>query len=63
MPTHTSLERLYHRAVKYPDPSQRFQALRTAFEATEDAISHQAAQHKIRAKAGKLWEVSYICKK
>ena len=51
MPTHTSLEQLYHRAVKYPDPSQRFQALRTAFYATEDAISHQAAQHQIRAKA------------
>ena len=51
MPSRTKLERLYHRAVEYPDPSQRFQALRIAFAATEDAIAHQAAQHQVRAKA------------
>ncbi len=51
MPPRTKLERFYHRAVEYPDPSQRFEALRTALSATEEAIAHQAAQLQVRAKA------------
>ena len=45
------LEHLYHRAVKFPDPSARFHALRIAYGATENAIDHQAAQHRLRVKA------------
>lgn len=48
--TMVSLERLLHRATKFPNPAMRFGALRTALAATEDAISHQAAQLEVRTR-------------
>lgn len=46
-----SLDRLLHRATKFPDPTQRLNSLHVAFEATEAAIAHQADQLRLRTKA------------
>lgn len=51
MSSKEKLERLFHRAVKFPDPTRRLASLREAFDATEAAISHQGEQYALRTKA------------